>query len=70
MRTTQPSASSRRATVLVSAVAARRDFIRESIEQPSIRLEQTSLTAQRYSLPSAVRCSVMRTATASSVPWR
>ena len=41
------------------AFTAMRDFIRESIEYPTIRLENTSLMAQPYSLPSIVRCSVM-----------
>lgn len=35
------------------------DFIRLSMEEPTIRLEYTSLNAHRYSLPSPVQCSVM-----------
>ena len=43
----QPATSPRRATALLSAVFASRDFIRESIECPTMRLENTSLMAQR-----------------------
>lgn len=41
------------------ALIAIRFFTRVSIEYPTMRLDQTSLTAHRYSLPSLVRCSVM-----------
>jgi hypothetical protein len=44
----QPATSpSRRATAISSAATARRAFIRESIDQPTIRFENTSLIAQR-----------------------
>ncbi len=44
--TMQPATSPRRPTALYNAVTASRDFIRESIEYPTIRPENTSLTAQ------------------------
>lgn len=43
----QAATSLRRATALLSAAVASRDFIRESIEYPTMRLEYTSLIAQR-----------------------
>ncbi|CAM3972572.1 hypothetical protein MYFR107205_31010 [Mycolicibacterium frederiksbergense] len=42
-----PATLARRATALLKAVVANRDFIRESIEYPTMRLEYTSLIAQR-----------------------
>jgi hypothetical protein len=43
----QPAAPPRRATALLSAVVAKQDFIRESIEYPTMRFENTSLIAHR-----------------------
>ncbi|WP_280186702.1 MULTISPECIES: hypothetical protein [Nocardia] len=42
----QPATSPRRPTALYNAVTASRDLIRESIEYPTIRPENTSLTAR------------------------
>jgi len=43
----QPATCPRRATALLSAVVASRDFIRDSMQYPMMRLENTSLIAQR-----------------------
>lgn len=44
---------------LFNARTASADCIRASIEYPTIRFENTSFTAHRYSLPSPVQCSVI-----------
>ena len=43
----QPATSPRRATAISMAATTSRAFIRESMDQPTIRFDQTSLMAHR-----------------------